>query len=871
MDLLRGVQVDSGMAVGFVVPGHEVGHEPSCVGKGHEPVRKDRGGLQRPESRVGVRIVIEHFRPRAAYLSRLQGTPLDDLGFVALDFETTGLEAAQDRIVEIAACRFRADGTIVDEYASRIDPVTAHASATSRFHGLTDEDVQGAPRFALAWPEQRRLLSGAVVVAHNLRFEDEFLRRELQRLDVDHSGQLPGVCMMVTSWSRFRAFSYKQKLVFRTLVGTWPQDAHTALGDVRNLCAIFAALYRRMPDLRYVGPAPVSLGHRQERGLMLARPIVEAAIQWNGLPMAVTAGRPPLDSCDRPDIGPRQGAGKGSVTVTAPWSVRSGTPRRVEMRAPAVLRNEAGRRHPSSRLDKSRCEQPLNWADPHVTLISAGPATLTVLSNGCQPSVMQIEHPLEPNRGEMLHQGQLVLERLADFIDRLPQRPAADLTGIFGSTELKELVNEFLGPPPQHAGDLAQLLGRLDRAVDVALETAGPGYFAYIPGGGLYSSALAAFYTQVVNRYGSIAATAPVFTALEESVLGWIARDVCGLPAGSGGLLTTGGSMANLSAIVAARHDRLGENIADGTLYVTAYAHHSVAKAARIAGIASERIRVVPSTPDLRMDVASAAAMIAADRSAGLRPFLVVASAGTTDTGTIDPLPQIATLAADENLWFHVDAAYGGFFRLTERGRSRLAGMELADSVTLDPHKTLFLPFGTGALVVREPARLAAAHQGTAGYLQDQDMVSLELPDYAHLGLELSHEVRGLRVWLPLHLHGVDAFRAALDEKLDLTERVYEALRQVPNLEVLWRPDLSTVAFRVRAADAGAAAADAADAATRELLTRVNASQRAYLSSTVVDGRQTVRVTIVAHRSHAPHVDEVIALITEAASAVHPL
>ncbi|GAA1844830.1 pyridoxal phosphate-dependent decarboxylase family protein [Asanoa iriomotensis] len=467
---------------------------------------------------------------------------------------------------------------------------------------------------------------------------------------------------------------------------------------------------------------------------------------------------------------------------------------------------------------------------------------------------MESAHPLEPGRAEMLRQGRLVLDRLADFVDRLPDRPANSLSPSFGSPELRKLVDELSAPPPEHGVDLAELLGKMDRAVDAALETAGPGYFAYIPGGGLYSSALATFYTHVVNRYGSVAATAPALTALEESVLRWIAQDVCGLPAGSGGLLTTGGSMANLSAIVAARHDRLGEQISDGTVYVSAYAHHSVAKAARIAGIAGQRIRVVPHTPDLRMDVAAASEMIAADRAAGLRPFLVVASAGTTDTGTIDPLPETAALAQDEGLWFHVDAAYGGFFRLTERGRRRLTGMELADSVTLDPHKTLFLPFGTGALVVRDPARLAAAHGGTGDYLQD--LGELELPDYAHLGPELSHEVRGLRVWLPLHLHGVAAFTAALDEKLDLTERVYAALRRMPHLEVPWPPDLTTVAFRVRAADRATA-----DRATRELLARVNASNRVYLSSTVVDGRQTLRVTVVAHRSHESQVDEAIALI----------
>ena len=156
----------------------------------------------------------------------------------------------------------------------------------------------------------------------------------------------------------------------------------------------------------------------------------------------------------------------------------------------------------------------------------------------------------------------------------------------------------------------------------------------------------------------------------------WIARDVCGLPEGSGGLLTSGGSMATFSATVTARHNRLGEDLAGGTVYTTAFAHHSVAKAARLAGIRAAHIRAVPHTPDLRMDLHAAAAMIRADRNAGLRPFLLVATVGTADTGTVDPLPQLTDLARREDVCFHIDAAYGGFFRLTARGAERLTGVE---------------------------------------------------------------------------------------------------------------------------------------------------------------------------------------------------
>ncbi|MEU4098702.1 aminotransferase class V-fold PLP-dependent enzyme [Streptomyces sp. NPDC026673] len=472
------------------------------------------------------------------------------------------------------------------------------------------------------------------------------------------------------------------------------------------------------------------------------------------------------------------------------------------------------------------------------------------------------DFPLEPDRAAMAEMGGFVLDRVMDFVESLPDRPTGNTVDPLATADL---VTAFLAPPPEQAGDLKALLDRLDNAVDCAYETAGPGDMAYIPGGGLYSSAVAEFYTRGVNRYGGLAFGAPAMAALEESVLRWMAQSVCGLPEGSGGLLTTGGSMANFSAVVAARHHHLGEDLADGTVYVTAYTHHSVAKAARLAGIRARNIRTVACTAELRMDVEAAAAMVSADRAAGLRPFLLVGSAGTTDTGTIDPLPDLADLAERENLWFHVDAAYGGFFRLTERGRRRLEGIERADSVTLDPHKTLFLPFGTGALVVREPAKLHAAHEGTGDYLQDIESTG-GLPNYSHMGPELTREVRGLRVWLPLHLHGVTAFEEALNEKLDLTERIHERLAAHPALDVPWRPDLSVVAFRVRSDGEGPEAVNEADQATRRLLASINSNPRVLLSSTVVDGRQTIRTCVVTHRTHADRVDELLDLITTQAA-----
>jgi aromatic-L-amino-acid decarboxylase len=233
-------------------------------------------------------------------------------------------------------------------------------------------------------------------------------------------------------------------------------------------------------------------------------------------------------------------------------------------------------------------------------------------------------------------------------------------------------------------------------------------------------------------------------------------------------------------------------------------------------------------------------------------PFAVVASAGTTNTGAVDPIDAIADLARDEGLWLHVDAAYGGFFRLTNRGRERFRGIERADSITLDPHKGMFLPYGTGALVVRDGATLRDAHHiGTSAYLQDL-AADAHIPNFAEYSAELSRDFRGLRVWFPLKLHGVSAFREALDEKLDLSEHLYESLKAIPELELPWQPDLSVVPFRLRDGD---------DAANRRLLDAINDSKRVFLSSTVLDGRFTLRVCILSHRTHRDRIDECIEIV----------
>ena len=461
-----------------------------------------------------------------------------------------------------------------------------------------------------------------------------------------------------------------------------------------------------------------------------------------------------------------------------------------------------------------------------------------------------MSYPLDPSPEQMREMGEAALAYLVGFIGGLDDAPAENTGGAV------EPARALRATPSEGGGPFENVFGEMREAVSRTFEYSGPGYLAYIPGGGLFAAALSEFLAHGVNRYVGLWQPSPAVVQIEENVTQWLCSLFGYPPETSQGLLTSGGSMANFSAMVAARHAKLGEDFLDGTYYVSEQAHASVTKAATLAGFSNRNVRIVPTDDELRLDPDALRRMVEEDRAAGGRPFLVVPSAGTTNTGAIDPLDPIADVAADHGMWMHVDAAYGGFFILTERGRERFRGIERADSVTLDPHKGMFLPYGTGALVVRDGENLRQAHYEGAAYLQDLAPAG-ELPNYSEYSAELSRDWRGLRVWLPLRLHGVAAFRDALAEKLDLALVLFEGLKAIPELELPWEPQLTVVPFRLRDAD---------DGANRRLLERINASKRVVLSSTMIHGRYTIRACIVSHRTHRDRIDECIEIVRRAAA-----
>ncbi|MDH3291703.1 MAG: aminotransferase class I/II-fold pyridoxal phosphate-dependent enzyme [Gemmatimonadota bacterium] len=468
------------------------------------------------------------------------------------------------------------------------------------------------------------------------------------------------------------------------------------------------------------------------------------------------------------------------------------------------------------------------------------------------------DHQLEMSGAEFTAMVDAAMERIAAHVDSLPVQPSHHLEG---AAALARALEE---PLPERGSSLDELLHTLfNRAVPTSFNTAGPGYLAYIPGGGLLHSAVADLIADAVNRYTGVWLAAPGLVQLETNVLQWLA-EIVGFPASALGVLTSGGSLANFSAVVTARVDRLPEDFLDGTMYVSDQAHHSVVKAATLAGFPQRNVRIVPSDERFRMRLDALGAAIAKDRRAGYRPFMVVASAGTTNTGAVDDLRGLADLAATEHLWYHVDAAYGGFFALTERGRRVLAGMERADSVTLDPHKGLFLPYGTGSLLVRDGRLLRRAHATEGAYLPAmQDRT--EFVDFCQVSPELSRPFRGLRLWLPLRLVGVGAFRDALDEKLDLARHVSRELDRMRGIEVIVEPELSIVVFR---ASGDGPDAEGTNALNRRLLDAVNRRGRVFLTGTTVGGRFLLRVCVLSFRTHRDRIEQCLEDIRAALTEV---
>ena len=399
----------------------------------------------------------------------------------------------------------------------------------------------------------------------------------------------------------------------------------------------------------------------------------------------------------------------------------------------------------------------------------------------------------------------------------------------------------------------------IGRYVDSAGQHLGSSrFFAYIPSGCLHSAAVGDYIGAGVNRYTGVGAATPGAARMEQELLRWLVNKI-GYPESAEGDLTSGASMATLSAIVTAReaHALKGSEFASTVVYLTPHTHHTFRKALHVAGVGECVLRKVDVDDGLRMNPDALKQQVREDLGNGLRPWFVAATAGTTDTGATDPLDAIADVANEFGLWLHVDAAYGGAFAICDDGRSRLAGLERSDSLVLDPHKGFFLPCGVGVLLVRDGSKLYDAYHARGIYMEDVANDPERSPcDYS---AELTRPFRALRFWLPFRIHGSRAFAAALEEKLLLARYFHREVAAIDGIEAGPEPDLSIVTFRCQPTTD--------DDATLALYDAIRRDGRVFLTSTRVDGRFTIRMAILTYNTHIEEVDLALQAIRECVAA----
>ncbi|TRW82804.1 aminotransferase class V-fold PLP-dependent enzyme [Mycolicibacterium sp. 018/SC-01/001] len=462
---------------------------------------------------------------------------------------------------------------------------------------------------------------------------------------------------------------------------------------------------------------------------------------------------------------------------------------------------------------------------------------------------MSVDDPLFVDADTMRRQGYAMVDFLVDHLTQ------TDAPALRRATPA-EMADRIPAAPPAGAASLDEILH--DLRVDVLpymSRSEHPRYFAFIPSNGTWPSALGDFLAAGVNAYCGAWMESAGPSQVELTVLRWFA-DWLGLPSSTAGVLVSGGSAANMTALAAAREHAVGAMTDDVVAYVSDQAHSSLARAARTLGFRPDQLRVIPVDDQQAMRPDALDGAIEADRRAGRRPIFVSAAAGATNSGSVDPLHAIADICAAQGMWMHVDAAYGGFATLTERGRKALQGIERADSVTLDPHKWLYQPFECGAVLVRDGARLRTAFEMTPDYLKDA-VVSTGEVNFADFGLQLSRMARAFKIWISIRYFGLDAFRATIDRTLDLAIAAQAYIENSEHLELLLPAQLGIVCFRRRFD--GVTDDARLDALNAAAVRALDESGYGLVSSTRLQGRYAIRLCVLNHTSSLSDVESVLA------------
>jgi aromatic-L-amino-acid decarboxylase len=468
--------------------------------------------------------------------------------------------------------------------------------------------------------------------------------------------------------------------------------------------------------------------------------------------------------------------------------------------------------------------------------------------------------------------GHRLVDDLANFLEGLPSRAVSPGLTPAGA---RQLIAPR--PLPQTGSDPAALMAEATRLVTGhSLFNGHPRFMGYITSSAGPLGSLADLLASTVNPNCGSWGLSPMATLIEAQAVSWIA-ELLGYPPDSGGLLVSGGNMANMVGFWAARAAHADWDLrADGVdapgasrlvAYCSAETHTWIQKAADLSGLGTSAVRWIPVDSARRMDVAALAGHIAADRRAGLRPFLVVGTAGSVSTGAVDPLHEVAALCRQEELWFHVDGAYGAPAVVASNAPRDLEAMTDADSVAVDPHKWLYAPLEAGCALVRDPAKLRGAFSYTPAYYHFDSADVTPPPNYYEYGPQNSRGFRALKVWLLLQQVGRQGYIESIAEDIRLSQRLFEMAAAEPELEAVTQA-LSITTFRYVPPGADARATTELNALNERILDDLQRSGRAYISNAMLDGRFLLRACIVNFRTTEEDLRELVRAVIDIGRAL---
>jgi glutamate/tyrosine decarboxylase-like PLP-dependent enzyme len=438
------------------------------------------------------------------------------------------------------------------------------------------------------------------------------------------------------------------------------------------------------------------------------------------------------------------------------------------------------------------------------------------------------------------------------------------------------LAREISGSLPRSGTPILDLLTEIrNRILPFCRRNDSPRFFGYVCSGGSDAGTLADFLASGLNQNITAWRSAPVATEIERLVVEWM-REIVGMPSGSEGLLLGGGSAANLTALAVARDAMAGADVSKGglltlgremTLYASDEVHMSIPRAASLLGLGREGLRILPSSPDFTIDLEALSGAVAADRQDSRVPFCVIASAGSTNTGAVDPLRELAALCREEKLWLHVDGSYGGFARLAPSSAPALDGLGDADSVAVDPHKWLHVPFDCGALLVKDPAALRAPFGEVGAYARTHETSARASFTFFEQGPELSRRFRALKVWMVMRHLGTETLGRLIDHDLAMAGALARRIEDATDMELLAPVPLSTVCFRYapEGADEGEL-----DQLNQKILDRIQTEARVYPTHAEIKGRFAIRACILNPRTSEKDVDLLVKEVRRLGRQLHP-